>query len=87
MSTPPYLSIEALLDLIDEPNRSACHRLIEDNRALFQSAGGNNRPAGNQRRMMGPLAAFCHMCDVASARLWFDHPMAEGDPGASRCQP
>jgi hypothetical protein len=34
----------------------------------------------NQRRMMGPLAAMAHMCDVASARLWFDHPAAAADP-------
>lgn len=26
------------------------------------------------RRVMGELAAFCHMCDVASARIWHDHP-------------
>jgi hypothetical protein len=40
----------------------------------------------NQRRVMGPLAAFTHMCDVASARLWFDYPMVENDPwdGAKR---
>lgn len=40
----------------------------------------------NRRRVMGPLAAFCHSADVTSARLWFDHPMAEGDPwdGARR---
>lgn len=25
-------------------------------------------------RGMGPLAAFCHLCDVTSARIWFDHP-------------
>jgi len=28
----------------------------------------------NRRRVQGPLAAFCHMCDVASARIWFDFP-------------
>ncbi len=40
----------------------------------------------NRRRVMGPLAAVAHMCDVASARLWFDHPAASGDPwpGARR---
>jgi hypothetical protein len=40
----------------------------------------------NQRRTMGPLAAFCHLCDVASALLWFDHPWSADDPwsGASR---
>ena len=25
-------------------------------------------------RKMSPLAAFCHMCDVASARIWWDQP-------------
>jgi hypothetical protein len=40
----------------------------------------------NQRRVMGPLAAMAHMCDVASARLWFDCPAAVADPwvGAAR---
>jgi 23S rRNA maturation-related 3'-5' exoribonuclease YhaM len=40
----------------------------------------------NQQRRMGPLAAMAHMCDVASARLWFDHPAAVDDPwtGAHR---
>ncbi len=33
----------------------------------------------NQERVMSPLAAFCHMCDVASARIWFDHPWPNGD--------
>ena len=42
----------------------------------------------NRRRVMGPLAAAAHMCDVASARIWFDHPLPEIDPwvGASRIQ-
>lgn len=41
----------------------------------------------NDERTMHPLAAFCHMCDVASARLWFDHPLETNDPwtGATRC--
>ncbi len=40
----------------------------------------------NLERKMGPLAAFCHLCDVTSARIWFDHPMEEDDPwyGARR---
>lgn len=29
-------------------------------------------------RVMGPLAAFCHMCDIASARIWFDEPRHDG---------
>ncbi len=27
-----------------------------------------------KERMMNELAAFCHMCDIASARLWHDYP-------------
>lgn len=40
----------------------------------------------NQHRTMGPLACMTHMCDVASARLWFDHPANKDDPwtGAKR---
>lgn len=39
-----------------------------------------------RRRTMSPLAAFCHLCDVTSARIWYDHPSAEDDPwpGAKR---
>lgn len=42
----------------------------------------------NKERRMGPLAALAHMCDVASARLWFDFPAESGDPweGAGRCK-
>jgi hypothetical protein len=31
----------------------------------------------SSERKMGELAAFCHMCDIASARLWYDRG-AEG---------
>ena len=30
-------------------------------------------------RVMSPLAAFCHLCDVTSARIWFDQPSGNGD--------
>ena len=40
----------------------------------------------NEHRVMGPLAAFCHACDVISARDMHDHPLAKADPwiGAHR---
>lgn len=49
-------------------------------------AEGELNDYSNRRRIMGPLACVAHMCDVASARLWFDHPMQENDPwlGARR---
>lgn len=188
----PYESVESLVARIDEPNRSACARIVADNRALFATVQGstNNHQAWrggyidhvseimniacvlyerfvalrplpfslsdlllvvflhdiekpwkyelgadgqlhhkagmqgkeahqkfrmemlarygvtltaeqenglryaegeladytNKQRRMGPLAAMAHMCDVASARLWFDHPAAADDPwlGARR---
>ncbi len=30
------------------------------------------------KRIMGELAALCHCADVLSARLWYNHPLAEG---------
>lgn len=30
------------------------------------------------RRVAGPLATFCHMCDVWSARGWYDEPRRSG---------
>ena len=192
MPQPPYDTVEDLVRLIDEPNRTACERLLEDHLALFHKVQGSTHnhqawPGGyydhvqevmniavglyaffmsrrplpfslsdallvvflhdvekpwkyelgpdgelqhiasqrtkaeqhdfrlwklaeygialtaeqqnglkyvegefedysNRRRIMGPLAAFCHLCDVTSARLWFDHPAADRDPwrGATR---
>ena len=34
------------------------------------------------RRVMGPLATFCHLCDVTSARIWPDEPRASGGWGS-----
>lgn len=35
------------------------------------------------KRVMNELAAFCHICDVKSARIWYDYPLDEGDPWAT----
>jgi hypothetical protein len=47
---------------------------------------GEGSQYNNRTRGMSALAAFCHMCDVASARLWHDHPLERDDPwvGAAR---
>lgn len=36
-----YLSIEELIGLIDEPNRTICMNILNDNRELFESAHGS----------------------------------------------
>src|SRR3989338_2466663 len=38
---PNYHTIEQMLDMIDEPNRSACFRILADNRKLFQTVQGS----------------------------------------------
>jgi hypothetical protein len=35
-------------------------------------------------RAMNELAAFCHMCDIASARLWHDRPLEHGESWGQR---
>jgi hypothetical protein len=54
-------------------------------RAVF-FVEGEGVQYSNRTRGMSPLAAFCHLCDVTSARLWPDHPRERGDPweGAGR---
>src|SRR5688572_23699795 len=32
------------------------------------------------RRVMGELAVICHIADLTSARLWFNHPLPSDDP-------
>ena len=41
------------------------------------------------RRVMGELAVVCHIADLTSARLWYNHPLAEDDPwaGSARTNP
>ena len=36
----------------------------------------------NERRVMNELAAFCHLCDIWSARGWHSYPLAENDSWA-----
>jgi len=36
-----YFSLEEAIELIDEPNRAACYRLLEENRELFEKARGS----------------------------------------------
>jgi hypothetical protein len=57
-------------------------------RAVFFVEGEGSHYT-NRSRAMSPLAAFCHICDVASARLWHDHPWERDDPwvGAGRTRP
>jgi len=60
--------------------------LTQEQENGIKYAEGELDDYSNCRRVMNPLACVAHMCDVASARLWFDHPLQENDPwhGAGR---
>lgn len=46
--------------------------------------GENDGTYSETDRAMGELAAFCHICDVSSARLWHDRPLEDGETWGSR---
>jgi hypothetical protein len=59
----------------------------EDGKRLANAiffAEGEILEYSNKHRCMNELAAFVHMCDIASARLWHDRPLAEGDSWGKR---
>lgn len=43
---------------------------------------GEGSDYSSRGRAMGPLAAFCHLCDVTSARVWPEYPALTNDPWA-----
>jgi hypothetical protein len=45
-------------------------RLSSDQWNALQYVEGEYEDYSNKERMMQPMAAFCHACDILSARLW-----------------
>jgi len=60
--------------------------LSDDHENGLKYAEGELDDYSSRERKMHPLAALAHLCDVTSARLWFDHPASADDPweGAHR---
>lgn len=57
----------------------------EQANALRYAEGVRDGDYRSDRRQMGPLAAFVHVCDLVSARIWYAHPLADDPwPGATR---
>ena len=48
---------------------------------------GEYRDYSPNKRVVNELGALCHMADIASARIFYDYPLAKDDPwtGAKRC--
>jgi hypothetical protein len=55
----------------------------EVHNAIFYAEGEKDSYSPSERKM-GPLAAFVHLCDITSARLWFDRPRETGDTWGER---
>lgn len=53
--------------------------LTEAHENGLKYAEGELNDYSNRERRMGPLAAFAHICDVTSARIWFDYPAPADD--------
>lgn len=54
--------------------------LTEQQQNALDYVEGENYDYSSKYRVMNELAAFCHMCDVWSARGWHDYPKKENDP-------
>ena len=61
---------------------------LQDN-ALEFVEGMRDHKYQKTRRVMGELAVVCHIADLTSARLWYNHPLGENDPwsGSKRQNP
>ena len=60
--------------------------LTEDQKNGLKYVEGEGKDYSGKHRTMNPLAALAHICDVASARIYFDYPLADNDSweGAKR---
>lgn len=48
--------------------------LSEDQKNALKYIHGESSDFSPTERIQSPLAAFCNICDVFSARIWFDYP-------------
>ncbi len=56
--------------------------LTDDEENALKYVHGEGNDYSSKQRVMGPLAAFCHICDVWVARIDYDCPMRTGDSWA-----
>lgn len=55
-------------------------QLTEEHQNALKYVEGEVSDYDPYNRIQRPLAAFCHLCDTTSARIWFDFPLIENDP-------
>jgi len=49
-------------------------KLTEEHNLALKYIHGEGDDYRKDKRVMSPLCAFCHCCDVISARIFFDYP-------------
>jgi len=52
--------------------------LTLEQQSALRYVEGEKKEYSSSQRMQSPLAAFAHLCDVWSARGWFDYPKIRG---------
>ncbi len=65
-----FKSKDAQQNFRSEKLREYGVRLTSEQENAMRYVEGELDHYTNRERVMSPLAAFCHLCDVASARLW-----------------
>lgn len=48
--------------------------LNDEQKNALKYIHGEGKDFSTTERIQSPLAAFCHICDTISARIWFDYP-------------
>lgn len=61
---PNYYTIEQMLEMIDEPNKTACQRILADNRKLFQMVQGSTNNHQNW-----PGGYFDHVQEIMNIAI------------------
>lgn len=70
MSHRSYYRVKTLLDMIDEPNRSACHKIWDENYRLFETEPGSRH---NHQAWVGGYADHVAEClNYANHKYDFD---------------
>ena len=69
-----FLGANAEHDFVNSIVQEYNIELSDDHRNALKYIHGEGADYHPTKRIAGPLAIFCHMCDFASARIWFDFP-------------
>lgn len=76
MSTPKYFRMEEALNFIDEPNRTACLKILNENRKLFETIPGSTH---NHQTFVGGFYGHIEDC-LNYAYYLYDFDASFGRP-------